>query len=188
MAIYKYIAVHFVFLTLEPFISVWGFLIEMTYNKTRKLALSGVIIALYVVIMFVAKDFSFGLYQVRIATCLYSLSYFFPFLIVPMGVANFLSNVIGGMGPIDMFGGALVGIIASAGVYAVRRFNLPKFLVIPIIILVPGLIVSTWLSVFLNVPYVVMVINLCIGQTLPAIAGYMLVLTLPKTGVLKLWM
>ena len=53
---------------------------ENTMTKTRKITISAIVIALYVVIMVITQSFAFGAIQVRLATSLYSLSYIFPFL------------------------------------------------------------------------------------------------------------
>ena len=150
-------------------------------NKTKTVIFSGLTIAMYVTIMYFTQEFAFGAYQIRIATCLYSLSYLFPFLIVPLGLANFLSNFLGGLGLVDILGGTLVGIVTSGLVHLVHRFRLPTFFIIPIIIFGPGLIVPIWLSPITGIPYPVLVFSLSVGQTLPAILGYTLVKILEKT-------
>ena len=61
-------------------------------SKTHKLTLSAMMIAIYVVAMYCTQSFAFGAYQIRIATAIYALSYLFPFLVLPLGFANFLSN------------------------------------------------------------------------------------------------
>ena len=43
------------------------------------------------------------------------MSALFPFLIIPLGIANCLSNTImGGLGPLDMLGGGCVGILTCS--------------------------------------------------------------------------
>lgn len=161
---------------------------ELFMKKTRILSISAVITAIYVVVMYFTQSFAFGAYQIRIATCLYSLSYFFPFLIFPLGFANFLSNFFfGGLGIIDIIGGTLVGIITSGGVYFIRKFRLSALFIISIIILGPGLIVPIWLSYLLKLPYSALALSLCIGQIVPAVAGYFLIKILGQIGVEKLW-
>ena len=149
-------------------------------TKVRIICFSGVTIALYIAIMFATAHFAFGAYQIRIATALYSLSYIFPFLVIPLGFANGLGNFMGGLGILDLAGGLVVGLITSGGVYLVKRFKLPKLLIIPIIILGPALIVPIWLSYLIGVPYHVLVISLSVGQATPAIIGYLLVTMLEK--------
>lgn len=148
----------------------------------KKITISGLIIAIYVVVMYFTQWFAFGQYQIRIATALYALPAIFPFLIIPMGISNLLSNTImGGLGPFDMIGGTLVGIIASAIVYLIKRLKCNDwFMVIPIIF-VPGLLVPIWLSYLIHVPYTVLALSLCIGQILPAIVGVLLVKQLRRT-------
>ena len=53
-----------------------------------------VILAIYVVLMYFSQSFVFGPYQVRIATSLYALAYLYPYLVLPLGLANGLSNLL----------------------------------------------------------------------------------------------
>ena len=94
-------------------------------TKTQKLTISALCMALYLVVMMCTQSFAFGQYQVRIATALYGLSAIFPFLIIPFGLVNVLANTLmGGLGPLDMLGGGLVGIMTSLTiVYAGNYFN-----------------------------------------------------------------
>lgn len=150
-------------------------------KNIKKLTISSMVIALYIVLMFATQGFAFGAYQIRIATSLYSLSYLFPFLIIPLGIANLLSNTLmGGLGLFDIVGGISVGVITSTLVYLVKRFKLNQLLVAIPIIFGPGLIVPIWLSPILGLPYNVLAISLCIGQILPAIVGVILIRQLEK--------
>lgn len=144
-------------------------------NDVHKLALSAMVIAMYVAVMYVTQAFAFGAVQIRIATALYATAYACPFLVVPLGLANFLSNILGGMGLVDMVGGTVVGILTSGAVALIRRKQLPTLLVIPAIILGPGLIVPLWLTGITGVPYHLLAISLCAGQVLPGVVGYLLV-------------
>ena len=84
-------------------------------TKTQKLTISALCMALYLVVMMCTQSFAFGQYQVRIATALYGLSAIFPFLIIPFGLVNVLANTLmGGLGPLDMLGGAGVGYLRGA--------------------------------------------------------------------------
>ncbi len=150
-------------------------------NPVKKLTLSAIIIAIYVVVMFYTQSFAFGQYQIRIATSLYSLSYLYPFLVVPLGLANLISNtVMGGLGPLDMAGGAIVGLATATIVYLIKRYNLSDWLIALPIIFIPGLMVPVWLSYLIHVPYPVLAVSLCIGQVVPGIIGVLLVKQLKK--------
>lgn len=145
-------------------------------KPVKKLTISALVIAIYIVIMYLTQGFAFGQYQIRLATSLYAFSYIYPFLIIPLGISNFLSNTImGGLGPLDMIGGILVGIITSGLVYLIRKFKLNQWLIVLPIIFVPGLLVPVWLSYLLNAPYKVLAVSLCIGQIIPAVLGAVLV-------------
>jgi len=148
-------------------------------NTTRAITFSAAAIALYIAIMYATQSFAFGPYQIRVATSLYALAYIFPFLVIPLGVANSLSNFLGGLGAWDMVGGFFAGFITAGGVYMVRKLKLPRVLVIPVIIFGPGLMVPLWLSFITGIPYWVLALSLCIGQTPPAMLGYLLIKKLP---------
>ena len=93
-------------------------------NNIQKFTLSAVVMALYIVILYCTQSFSFGAYQIRIATALSALSYLFPFLIFPFGLANFISNMLcGGLGLLDMFGGCLVGIVTTLLIVVIRKLK-----------------------------------------------------------------
>ena len=150
-------------------------------SKTRKLTISALCIALYVVIMIYTQSFAFGQYQIRIATSLYGLSAIFPFLSIPLGIANLISNAfMGGLGPLDMLGGTLVGFTTCSAIALVKKHKLPNVFISLLIVLVPGLSVPIWLSILLNIPYFVLVPSLVVGQIVPGIVGGVLVTAFEK--------
>ena len=141
-------------------------MVKENMSKVQKLTVSAMVMALYVVVLYFTQSFSFGAYQIRIATALYALAYLFPFLVLPLGFANFIANFLfGGLGLLDWFGGCFVGIIVTA---------------IIVLILVPGLGVPSYLSYLLHVPYSVLATSLCIGQSVPAVCGVVLVNVLQR--------
>lgn len=151
-------------------------MVTKNMSKVQKMTLSGAIIALYIAVLYFTQSFSFGAYQIRIATSLYALSYLFPFLVFPLGLANFIANMLfGGLGLLDMVGGCMVGIITTSLITGIRRFRWNRWLIVLPIIMVPGFGVSTWLSYLLQLPYPALALSLCIGQVIPAICGVLLV-------------
>lgn len=155
-------------------------------TKTQKLTISALAIALYVAIMIGTQSFAFGQYQIRIATALYGLSAIFPFLILPLGFANFLSNTImGGLGPVDMIGGAIIGILTCSAIVFAKKKGLPNYFTALAITFIPGLGVPVWLSWILDIPYFVLAPSVLIGQILPGITGAVLVNYLEKLVVVK---
>lgn len=156
-------------------------MVKENMSKVQKLTLSAMVMALYIVVLYFTQSFSFGAYQIRIATALYALAYLFPFLVLPLGFANFIANFLfGGLGLLDWFGGCFVGIIVTAIIVLIRRKGWSRWLMILPIILVPGLGVSSYLSYLLHVPYSVLATSLCIGQSVPAVCGVVLVNVLQR--------
>lgn len=146
-----------------------------------RIAVSGVMMALYIAVVYATQSFSFGAYQIRIATSLYAMGYLFPFLVIPMGLANFLSNTLfGGLGLPDMIGGLLVGLATTFTVAQIRRHSLPVWLCALPILVFPGLCVPIWLSYLLQLPYPALALSLCIGQTVPAVCGVLLIKVLGR--------
>ena len=145
-------------------------------SNTQKIAISGVFMALYIVLMYFTQNFAFGQYQIRIATSLYAFAGVYPFLILPMGIGNMVSNMImGGLGIFDIIGGLIVGIVTTSGIYMIKRFNLNDWFIALPIIFGPGLIVPIWLSFILNVHYKILAVSLCTGQVIPSIVGVIMV-------------
>ena len=156
-------------------------MVKENMSKVQKLTVSAMVMALYVVVLYFTQSFSFGAYQIRIATALYALAYLFPFLVLPLGFANFIANFLfGGLGLLDWFGGCSVGIIVTAIIVLIRRKGWSRWLMILPIILVPGLGVPSYLSYLLHVPYSVLATSLCIGQSVPAVCGVVLVNVLQR--------
>ena len=145
-------------------------MVKENMSKVQKLTVSAMVMALYVVVLYFTQSFSFGAYQIRIATALYALAYLFPFLVLPLGFANFIANFLfGGLGLLDWFGGCFVGIIVTAIIVLIRRKGWSRWLMILPIILVPGLGVPSYLSYLLHVPYSVLAPSLCVGRSVPAV-------------------
>ena len=156
-------------------------MVKENMSKVQKLTVSAMVMALYVVVLYFTQSFSFGAYQIRIATALYALAYLFPSLVLPLGFANFIANFLfGGLGLLDWFGGCFVGIIVTAIIVLIRRKGWSRWLMILPIILVPGLGVPSYLSYLLHVPYSVLATSLCIGQSVPAVCGVVLVNVLQR--------
>jgi uncharacterized membrane protein len=154
---------------------------QTNLTSIQKITISGLVIALYVIVMFLTQSFAFGQYQVRIATSIYGLAAIYPFLVVPLGIANFLSNTLmGGLGILDMVGGFFVGLLTAYFCHALRKVNV--YLVGLPILIIPTLCVPIWLSYLLNIPYIALVISVGIGQIIPAVAAVLLIKYLEKRG------
>ena len=157
------------------------------YTRTQKITISAVCNALYLVVMLCTQSFAFGQYQVRIATALYGLSYIFPFLVVPFGIANIASNIfMGGLGPIDAIGGFIMGLLTSGAIAWGRQKGFGCWIVALFVTLLPGLGVPVWLSYLLKIPYGILAASLLVGQFISGITGMMLIKALVKADVANL--
>lgn len=149
-------------------------------SKTQKLCLSALVMAIYMVLMYITQSFAFGQYQIRIATAIYSLAYLFSFLVAPLALANLLSNMLmGGFGFFDIVGGGLVGLLTAGCCAWLGKKRLSPLLTAVPVTLIPALGVASWLSYLLGLPYWVMALSLLVGQFISGIAGALL------TGALK---
>lgn len=152
------------------------------YTQTQKLTIAGICIALYIAVMMCTQTFAFGQYQVRIATAMYGLSAIFPFLIVPFGIANVISNTImGGLGPLDIIGGGIVGIVTTSVIVLAKKYGCGNWCILFAITLIPGLGVPVWLSVLLDLPYWLLASSVLVGQFVCGLAGAALVTALEKS-------
>ena len=143
---------------------------------TKRMTIASIVIALYIVVLYVTQGVSFGAYQIRIATALYALAYLYPFLVVPLGIANLIANFLfGGLGPLDMLGGCVVGMLTTWLIVQIKQHHGNVLLTVLPIWWVPSLVVSLWLSYLLQLPYGMLVVNLSIGQLPSAICGVFLI-------------
>ncbi|HFI0463900.1 TPA: QueT transporter family protein [Streptococcus suis] len=146
-----------------------------TMSKTQKIVLSGLVMAIYIVVLFVSQSFSFGAYQMRLATALYALAYPFGFLVIPLGLANGIANTFGGLGLVDILGGFVVGCLTAGVVSLLRRYKAPDWSVFFPIFLIPSLVAPLWLSGLLGLPYGALVASLLVGQAVPGVLGVVIV-------------
>ena len=93
-----------------------------------------------------------------------------------MGIGNLISNFLfGGLGIFDMVGGFGVGVLTTGIIVGMRKLGLSAWWATLPIVFVPALCVPMWLSPLLGLPYWPLVLNLIVGQTIPAILGSVLV-------------
>lgn len=150
-------------------------------KSTKKLTVSALYIAMFIVVLGITAGFSFRAVQIRIVNTLYALSYLYPFLIIPTGISVVISNLLfGGLGIIDILGGFFVAVITTMLISSIKTFKLPKILIILPTLLIPAILVPLWLSPILGIPYSALAVSIGIGHVLPAILGYVLVSILEK--------
>ena len=103
-------------------------------------------------------------------------------MVVPLCLANAIANSIGGQRNIEDDARNCASFLATGSIYLIRKIKLSSWFIVLPILLVPSLVVPIWLSALLKLPYVALVINLILGQLVPAILGAVLVHELAKRG------
>ena len=136
-----------------------------------KLAFSGLIIAIFVIMQ----------YLTRVASFMYALVYLYPFLTLPLAFASFLSGgLAGGLGVVDMIGRLCVGLLTGGCILLIRRFRWNEWLIGLPIFLFAGLLMPVWLSFLTHVSYNLLTPWTLAVQIIPAVLGVILIKRLKK--------
>lgn len=150
-------------------------------KSIKRLTASGIVIAIYINLMYASQFLSLGQIRIRVADCVYALCYIYPFLVIPMGVANFLCSLLfGGLGLADMVGWMLVGILTSAVICLIKRLRLNVWFISVPVVFVPGLLVPIWWSYLMHMPYAIVAFGICIEQIIPSLLGVILLKRLER--------
>ena len=138
---------------------------------------SAVIAAIYVALSIAFAPISYGLFQVRIAEELTIVPAFTPAAIPGLFVGCMVANIIGGNGILDVIFGSLATLIA-----AILSYKMPKKYLVPLPpVLVNAVIIGILLSYILNVPVLIAMGWVGLGQVVACyILGYPLMLQLDK--------
>lgn len=116
----------------------------------RRLVRGAIVAALYVIITFVFAPVSFStLIQFRASEALTVLPILFPESVPGLYLGVMLANILGGLGPIDIFCGSLITLLAAYLTYRTRHSYLAYLW--PIVL--NGLLVSIYLAPIIGVPY-----------------------------------
>ena len=118
-------------------------------------SLTAVFAAVYAVGVVVLAQISFLPFQVRVADALLPLAMVFGWpAVVGLSIGAFVANVFGGLGPIDMFGGAMANFIATFAAWRIARNRSKSWGLVGVIveILVVTLIVGSYLSYLFAIP------------------------------------
>ena len=143
---------------------------------TKFITTSAIIGSVYVALTIMLAPISYGQIQVRVAESLTVLPFMFPQAIPGLYLGCMAANIYGGLGPIDIFGGSLLTLIAALLTWWLRRFNKPWLAPLPPV-LVNAFGVGLILHIQLHLPYWITVLWVGLGQ---AIACYVLGLPLLK--------
>ncbi len=128
--------------------------------NAKYIAKAAIIAAIYVVFTVILGEFAYGPVQFRIAEALVILPLVEPSSILGVTIGCMVANIFGGYGPIDIFGGSLVTLIAA---YFTSKMPNRVLAVLPPVLL-NALIVSIWVSKLSGIPYIAIVLNIALGE------------------------
>ncbi|MCR4430748.1 MAG: QueT transporter family protein [Tepidanaerobacteraceae bacterium] len=135
-------------------------------NKVRYLARAAVIAAVYASVTYILKPISYGPIQVRISESLTILPMLESSAVPGLFVGCFLANMLGGLGPWDIYGGSLITLVAA---YITSKTRSPFFGALPPVLL-NAFGVSYYLSFLYDMPYWMTVLYIGAGEFI-AVAG-----------------
>jgi uncharacterized membrane protein len=130
--------------------------------NAKYIAKAAIIAAIYVVFTVILGEFAYGPVQFRIAEALVILPLVEPSSILGVTIGCMVANIFGGYGPIDIFGGSLVTLIAA---YFTSKMPNRVLAVLPPVLL-NALIVSIWVSKLSGIPYIAIVLNIALGEAI----------------------
>lgn len=141
----------------------------MKKMKTNFLTRASIIAAIYVVLVLIEAPFgpiTYGPIQVRISEGLTLLPLVeaaaIPGVFVGCLLANLVLSFISPLGLVDIIGGSLVTLLAA---YLTSKMKNKYLGILPPVIL-NGLIVSIWVSKYMNIPYIATVATISLGELL----------------------
>src|SRR5208283_1217575 len=135
--------------------------------NTKKLAVVTVFAALYAVGVVFLAPISFGVFQVRVADAMLPLSMIFGLpSALGLSLGCIVSNVYGGLGIIDIVGGATANLVACTLAWYIGRKGrgAQRFLGTVAESVVVALIVGGYLSWLLQVPLEISLLGVLIGE------------------------
>lgn len=139
-----------------------------------------IIASLYVALTFVIAPVGFGNIQFRVSEALTVLPIIYPESVVALYIGVLLANLLGGFGPLDIFGGSLVTLLAAYLTYLTRR----SWIAYLWPILLNGFLVSIYLAPALGLPYWLCVVTLSISEAIVVVGlGHPLLTWLEARGI-----
>jgi uncharacterized membrane protein len=132
---------------------------------TKTITLSALIAALYAALTIILAPISYGSMQVRVAEALTVLPYLFPQAIPGLYIGCMTANIWGGFGPIDIFGGSAVTLLAALLTFYLRRYKRPWLAPLPPVLL-NAVAVGYYLHILTQMPAIISMAWVGLGQTI----------------------
>jgi len=162
----------------------------MKPKSSIQIALTAIFAALYAVGVVFLAPISFQIFQVRVADALLPLAILFGWpAIIGLSLGAFVANVFGGLGPVDMIGGALANFIATLLAWRIVSWKGSRWRLVGVggEILVVTLVVGTYLSYLLAIPLELSWLGIFLGSvTAIGVLGSILLFALSRKNVLAM--
>ena len=162
----------------------------MKAKNSVRIALTAAFAALYAVGVVFLAPISFQVFQVRVADALLPLAMVFGWpAILGLSLGAFVANVFGGLGPVDMIGGALANFIATLAAWRIvnRKGKQWMLVGVGVEILVVTFVVGTYLSYLLAIPLPLSWLGILLGSlTAIGVLGSILLFTFARKNVVTL--
>jgi uncharacterized membrane protein len=139
----------------------------MKSRNSIQAALTAVFASVYAIGVVFLAPISFQLFQVRVADALLPLAMLFGWpAILGLSIGAFVANVFGGLGPVDMIGGAIANFIATLAAWQIaqRKGKVWLFIGVAIEIVVVTVIVGSYLSYLFGMPIFVGWLGVLLGS------------------------
>ena len=133
------------------------------------MTLTAVFAALYAVGVVFLAPISFQVFQVRLADALLPLSMLFGWpAVLGLGLGAFVANFFGGLGLVDMIGGAVANFLATFVAWRICRKRRPLNAIAGVLseIVIVTVIVGTYLSFLIGMPLVLGLLGIFLGSTI----------------------
>jgi len=159
-------------------------------KSSIQIVLTAVFAALYAVSVVFLAPISFQVFQVRVADALLPLAMVFGWpAILGLSLGAFVANVFGGLGPVDMIGGALANFIGTLVAWRIVTRKSMRWTPVGVgaEILVVTLVVGTYLSYLLAIPLLLSWLGILLGSLMAiGMLGSILLYTLLRRNIVTL--
>jgi uncharacterized membrane protein len=159
----------------------------MKAKSSTQVMLTAVFAALYSVGVVFLAPISFQAFQVRVADALLPLAMLFGWpAVLGLSLGAFVANVFGGLGPVDMIGGALANFIATLVAWRLVRTRGDRWMPVGIgfEIVVVTLVVGTYLSYLLAIPLTLSWLGIFLGSLAAiGVLGSIVLFTLSRRNI-----
>lgn len=154
--------------------------------NTKKIAMAGVVAAMYIVVSMMMGSVSFGIINVRLAVGLTMVAFFGVEFMLGVFIAHVITNMLGGLGMVDIVIGPVVGLAMMYAATIVdklineKKNIITRWAIMTIAFIPTSMAIGWYLGVMFGIPIHNMVLMVIAGN---AIAQT--VVGLPVLGIMS---